>query len=293
MRTIRRSILTVAILAAALVRADDPRFTFKHYAGSDGGTGTEDGKGPAARFFTPVGIATDLAGNVYVADILNHTIRKVTPGGAVTLLAGSGFEGALNGVGSKAWFSYPADVAVDAAGNDTRNDAIRRITPDGTVDDDCRQHESRSRRRSGDDRPLLSSERRHRRQRRKPLGCRHGQASRRGALRGALLRDPRHDDRCVGNGLRPERHRGLGRALFSPALSTMLESLFRNCASEPTRMRRRRSMNAAGFRRAVRWARSRIVSSCEPRLTSHSRLPFVRFRTVGCESGRASGPLDA
>ncbi len=61
-------------------------------------TGTDDGMGAAARFSNPVGVAVDAAGNVYVGDSGNHTIRKITPAGIVTTLAGSpGKSGSTDG----------------------------------------------------------------------------------------------------------------------------------------------------------------------------------------------------
>src|SRR6266566_3380819 len=61
-----------------------------------------------ARFFHPKGVATDSAGNVYVADALNSTIRRVTPTGVVTTPAGSaGFFGSANGTGANARFNFP------------------------------------------------------------------------------------------------------------------------------------------------------------------------------------------
>ena len=107
-------------------------------AGSAGQSGSADGPGSEARFYAPGGVAADPAGNVYVADTLNHTIRKITPAGAVTTLAGSaGQSGAADGAGSAARFYYPEGVAVDGAGNvyvaDWGNYTIRKITSAGAV----------------------------------------------------------------------------------------------------------------------------------------------------------------
>jgi hypothetical protein len=103
-----------------------------------GVSGTNDGTGNAARFNLPIGIAVDSKGNLYVADKENSTIRKVTPDGKVTTLAGlAGNAGTKDGSGSAARFSYPSGVAVDRTGNvyvaDTGNNTIRKITPDGEV----------------------------------------------------------------------------------------------------------------------------------------------------------------
>ena len=107
-------------------------------AGLSGSAGSTDGSGSAARFSQPRSVAVDAAGNVYVADRVNHTIRKITPAGAVSTLAGlAGTFGSADGTGSAARFNNPGGVAVDAAGNvyvgDFNNSSIRKITPAGVV----------------------------------------------------------------------------------------------------------------------------------------------------------------
>jgi sugar lactone lactonase YvrE len=107
-------------------------------AGLVGHSGSADGTGSATRFHHPQGVAVDASGTVYVADTRNDTIRKITPGGAVTTLAGlAGHSGSADGTGSATRFLYPSGVAVDASGTvyvaDCGNHAIRKITPDGVV----------------------------------------------------------------------------------------------------------------------------------------------------------------
>ncbi|MGV7207449.1 gluconolaconase [Oxalobacteraceae bacterium A2-2] len=99
--------------------------------------GYAEGQGKAAAFHTPSGLALDAQGNLYVADTGNHAIRKITPDGMVSTLAGDGLPGYRDGKGAAARFDGPLGVAVDAAGvvyvADSYNDRIRRIAPDGTV----------------------------------------------------------------------------------------------------------------------------------------------------------------
>ena len=107
-------------------------------AGLAGSAGATNSAGQAARFYFPGGVAVDASNNVYVADSSNHTIRKITPAGLVTTLAGlAGAPGSLDGSGGSARFNGPQSVAVDAGGNvyvaDTTNCAIRQITPAGVV----------------------------------------------------------------------------------------------------------------------------------------------------------------
>jgi hypothetical protein len=111
--------------------------TFNTLAGYAGG-GSGDGSGSAARLYKPCGVAADGSGNLYVADTYNHTIRKITPTGKVTTLAGlAGVSGSVDAPGTDARFNQPGGVAVDTVGNvyvgDSGNHTIRMITPGGVV----------------------------------------------------------------------------------------------------------------------------------------------------------------
>lgn len=105
-------------------------------AGS-GGTGNADGTGTSASFNFPAGIAIDDFDNLYVVDQDNHTIRKVTSEGIVSVFAGSGTSGFADGNGTSAQFSDPKDITIDDAGNlflaDFENHRIRKITTSGDV----------------------------------------------------------------------------------------------------------------------------------------------------------------
>ena len=126
-------------LSAPSVLAADAAYTFTTLAGVAGTViSSADGTGSTAQFSGPRGVAVDSAGNVYVADSSNHTIRKITPSGMVTTLAGkAGSSGYKDGTGTAALFNEPFGVVADSAGNvfvtDTNSNAIRKITPAGVV----------------------------------------------------------------------------------------------------------------------------------------------------------------
>jgi sugar lactone lactonase YvrE len=130
--------LYVTDSANALIRKVTPAGVTTTLAGTAGSSTSVDGTGTAARFRTPRGLAIDATGNLYVAEPFSHVIRKVTPAGVVTTLAGAvGVSGSADGAGSVARFNTPSDVTTDTAGNvyvaDTLNCTIRKISSDGVV----------------------------------------------------------------------------------------------------------------------------------------------------------------
>jgi sugar lactone lactonase YvrE len=119
------------------VRKVTPGGVVTTFAGAASLAGATDGIGAAARFESPTGIAVAANGDIYVADAVSLKIRKITPAGAVTTLAGSGASGNANGPGATASFSSPKGIAIDSGGNvyvaDMFNNAIRKVTPAGVV----------------------------------------------------------------------------------------------------------------------------------------------------------------
>jgi sugar lactone lactonase YvrE len=99
----------------------------------------EGGQATAARLNSPDGLAVDLQGNLYIADLFNHRVRKVSPDGVITLVAGTGKAGFSGdgGPAKEAELNSPSGVAVDTAGNvfvtDWTNHRIRKISPEGII----------------------------------------------------------------------------------------------------------------------------------------------------------------
>jgi DNA-binding beta-propeller fold protein YncE len=131
------SVLVGGLMLVGLARSADAQTNYFTYTGLSS-LGSSDGTGEAARFFNPLSVALDAAGNVYVADTNNHTIRKVTPAGVVTTLAGEvGVSGSVDGVGSAARFSSPRGIAVNSSTGTIyvteQSGVVRAITPAGAV----------------------------------------------------------------------------------------------------------------------------------------------------------------
>ena len=134
--------IPAALLVCAFTVIGTPVFaqsySFTVFAGMPPPTGSRDGTGSDARFNNPMGIALDAAGNTYVADRNNATIRKISPAGVVTTFAGlAGVTGSADGIGSAARFNQPVGLVLDVAGNvfvtDRADHTVRKITPAGAV----------------------------------------------------------------------------------------------------------------------------------------------------------------
>jgi hypothetical protein len=131
-------IIYVADCGNHLIRVISPEGVVTTIAGSAAAWGSADGTGSSARFNGPIGLALDRAGNLFISDSNNHTIRKVTPTGEVSTWAGAPLEsGYADGDRRAARFFQPAELTFDPHGAlyvaDAMNHAIRKISPDGKV----------------------------------------------------------------------------------------------------------------------------------------------------------------
>ncbi len=129
--------LFVADTGNNTIRMVTPDGVVTTIAGIPGVQGSNDGR-VGTTFNAPSGIAVDASGNVYVADLGNHTIRKITAAGDVSTLAGlAGVTGKTDATGPNARFNYPRDLALSPSGDlfvaDGYNNKIRRVTPGGVV----------------------------------------------------------------------------------------------------------------------------------------------------------------
>jgi alpha-tubulin suppressor-like RCC1 family protein len=130
--------MILAEAGAHSIRAIAATGTVSTLAGTAGISGSTDATGPEARFFNPAAVAMDSSGNSYIADFTNHIIRKMTPLGEVTTLAGlAETDGSADGAGADARFFNPSGIALAAGGViyvcDESNHTIRKITPAGVV----------------------------------------------------------------------------------------------------------------------------------------------------------------
>ncbi len=127
----------VADTGNSVIREITSGGTVSTLAGTPGIIGCFDGTGANAQFDEPEGIAVDGSGNVFVADTLNHTIRKITSGVVTTFAGVAGNFGSADGTNSAAQFDRPTGLALDGNGNlfvaDTLNHTIREVTSGGVV----------------------------------------------------------------------------------------------------------------------------------------------------------------
>lgn len=120
--------------------AQASQFTVRTRAGAGtAGFAGDNGPAAAARLNNPRGMAVGPDGSVFIADSFNHRIRKISPGGAISTVAGTGVDG-YNGDGGSATtarLNLPTDVAVDRAGNlyiaDSANHRVRRVARNGVI----------------------------------------------------------------------------------------------------------------------------------------------------------------
>ena len=131
-------LLTAFVFAASTpmwLRAQSPIYTFLTLAGRPA-HGSTDGLGSAAGFFQPQGVTVDANGVIFVADSLNHVIRRIGTDGVVSTVAGlAGSQGATDGLAGSARFNKPIGVVSDGIGTVyvTDQKGVRKIAPDGTV----------------------------------------------------------------------------------------------------------------------------------------------------------------
>jgi sugar lactone lactonase YvrE len=132
----RKGNLFVADTGNNAIRKVSPDGVASTWAG-DGLAGYRDGRGPAAQFNGPLGVAVGPDGAIYVADTYNDRIRRIAPDGEVSTIAGNGRTGKADGAAADASFDTPAALALADNGDlyiaDTGNNAVRKLGRDGQV----------------------------------------------------------------------------------------------------------------------------------------------------------------
>ncbi|PWG78100.1 DUF6443 domain-containing protein [Pararcticibacter amylolyticus] len=118
------------------IRKISPAGVVTTFAGT-GVEGSVDGLANSASFTYPCGLTFDSSGNLYVVERQGQRLRKISPAGEVTTVAGNGTAGLVNGVGAAARFNWPNAITADPSGNlflcDQLNHMVRKITPSGVV----------------------------------------------------------------------------------------------------------------------------------------------------------------
>jgi hypothetical protein len=122
-----------------MIRKVTPDGTVSTLAGST--QGIADGTGSAAQFNTPRNIRVSPSGDIYVCDTDNQRVRKITPAGVVTTLAGNGTQLSIDGTGTSASFGVPLGLTIDSTGvlfvtdgnSGASSGRLRRVTPEGVV----------------------------------------------------------------------------------------------------------------------------------------------------------------
>lgn len=132
--------LAAAALMAGGLFAQAPQYTINTFAGiGTSGFAGDSSAATAATLHSPLGLAADSSGNIYISDQLNHRIRKVSTSGTITTIAGQDLQGSTgdDGPATSASLNAPSGIAVDSSGNvyvaDTRNHKIRKIGTDGKI----------------------------------------------------------------------------------------------------------------------------------------------------------------
>lgn len=130
--------VSIALGQLTVLLVSRPKLPYSSLTLAGSTSGYLDGPGASAKFKNPIGLALDSAGNLFVADLSNFCIRKITSTGVVTTFAGNpGVPGNLDGVGTQARFGLPYGLTVDAQDNlyvsDLDYHSIRKIQPNGTV----------------------------------------------------------------------------------------------------------------------------------------------------------------